>query len=511
MYQKIVVSNSTQEEEAVSNSTQKKEVIFKYIIPELDEGVTFVATVYQEDCETLATLSSDVIIPIATVGDDLTVQLEINEDFIASSGYFFPKENSTYAGTLVLCLRVEVIAPSSRRLQSDNQTARVIVSHETIVEVEIDLEEGLDLVTISNVEIPDAIKVTTDTLYNVLAYHCDDTNSRLNPDLQLWLDDFLQFCVEVDSLYEGETVHVMDVFSARFEQPYEDIIRSNKSLTIVSESVPKNTTQKTCAGGICNVKSQLGSKWFSDDTRQQINTIGVAVLAFASVADGTRQRFLRVPIAFPPANGSENHRRLQKSAEFSSFGLLTPLASEPSVPPGPVTDSDATTGAGELGLFVIVSAVVLCGCCTIFGWRRRRHRKAEEKSEMGSANTNALSLDSFDSCRKTDPSHQALCFDGNNVSVGNCIAPTRSFVVLLKEATPTKPFPRPSFEGAETRTFVAPLNEGPSRKSSRSQLLDGTYDAPTVSSTKSLRRPPSWVLITPPGFLQPRYEHSSLL
>ena len=41
----------------------------------------------------------------------------------------------------------------------------------------------------------------------------------------------------------------------------------------------------------------------------------------------------------------------------------------------------------------------------------------------------------------------------------------------------------------EIRTFVAPLNEGPLRTSRRSRSFNGTYDAPTVSSRKSLRRP----------------------
>jgi len=99
---------------------------------------------------------------------------------------------------------------------------------------------------------------------------------------------------------------------------------------------------------------------------------------------------------------------------------------------------------------------------------------------MGSANTNALSLDSFDSCRKTDPSHQALCFDGNNVTTGNSIAPTRSFVVL-----PTKPLRRPSFEGADIAVRYPPqaldgfLGAAPaSRRSRGGASVYGTDDAP---------------------------------
>jgi hypothetical protein len=102
-----------------------------------------------------------------------------------------------------------------------------------------------------------------------VAYHCNDSSDKLASRPNLAQGEALQLCVEIDATIGDTNIFLTDILSVDLDQTNMDQNVTHKN--IIDETVPDFLTSKLCQGGICNIKTQLGSRWFSDPIPGDIN------------------------------------------------------------------------------------------------------------------------------------------------------------------------------------------------------------------------------------------------
>jgi hypothetical protein len=373
---------------AFNNSTTTSEIVFLYDAPRLYENKTYGVTVFDADCKTIGS-NTITHLEDASVDRELTVLLDVDQGTISNSTYY-THVNITNA-VIGLCLRVDYF------LYGDS-----INFHETNLTINIDLTAGFNITSLEEMRIralQDTVSSNID--FPVVAYHCNELNDKLASKPDLVQGESLQLCVEIDPTIVNEGVFVTDILSVDLDQ--ENMDQNVTQKTIISETIPDFLTSKLCQDGICNVKTQLESRWFSDPIPGDINTTGIAILAFGSISGGSGQRlrYLRAPIVFQQsrhADGSELDRKLQQGGDdgnaVANFILSTSLNIPSSDDKIPFSDDKIS-----VLLFVGVALVVvlLVGfCCMIrwFGCFRRRKLGKHEEVEVTTKSEVAPELDS---------------------------------------------------------------------------------------------------------------------
>jgi hypothetical protein len=273
--------------------------------------------------------------------------------------------------------------------------------HETNVTIEIDLTadfeiDGLTLIRVES----DQDRADGRIQYPVVAYHCDESNVKQVPGPVLAQGQSMQMCVELDPTVINEFVFVVNILSIDLNQEKLDLSVTRKN--IIDEAIPNALTSKLCQGGICNIKTQLDSSWFSDPVPGEIEATGTAILAFGSLSSGLRQRFLRVPIVFRQRRhaysseidyelqGSEIDRELQQGDDgdslLSSFILSTSLKISPDDKTQPL-----------VYIAILVALFSCCGCCCWLTKRKFVPLSEEGESKNVPESDNTTSNDEDDS------------------------------------------------------------------------------------------------------------------
>jgi hypothetical protein len=361
---------------AFNNFTTTKEIVFLYDAPLLYENKTYGVTLFDDDCQTIGS-NAITHLEDASVDRELTVLLDVDQGTISNSTYY-TSVNITNA-VIGLCLRVDYY------LNGDS-----INFHETNLTIYIDLTAGFNMTSLEEMRIralQDTINTNID--YPVVAYHCNESNDKLASKPNLTQGDTLQLCVEIDPTFGDEGIFVTNILSVDLDQTNIDQNVTHK--TIIDEAKSDFLTSKLCQGGICNIKTQLESRWFSDPIPGDINATGVAILAFGSISSsGQGVRFLRTPIVFQKrshVDGSERNRKLQQGDDgnaFADFILSTSL----NLPSPDVMDEQNDkipvlmfVGAGAVLLLGLLASCCFCGIIRRFCWK---HEEAEVtmKSEL---------------------------------------------------------------------------------------------------------------------------------
>jgi hypothetical protein len=243
--------------------------------------------------------------------------------------------------------------------------------------------------------------------YPVKAYICQYDDSEDKKPVALTQGSVLKICIKVDdsvviddSIMAENIIIVEDILSVVISQPEGTATDSE----IITNAVADTLTYKVCReSGMCNVKSQLQSKFFSDSNPGDLRVDGVAILAISSSAvtvEGSTPavRRLRAPIrsllngddvkAFMAAHQHQKddketaivsvftdsaHRMLQDDANLSEFSLEVGLQGE--------------SGSTFLDAVVIVGILVAV-ICLLFWFRAENGRrvKKEEVTRHNSSN-----------------------------------------------------------------------------------------------------------------------------
>jgi hypothetical protein len=362
------------------NNTKNAEIVFLYDVPLLYENKTSRVTVMEDDCETIGS-NAITHLEYASVDRELKVMVDVDQETISGSTYY-QAINITNA-VIGVCLRVDYLLNGAS-----------VNFHVTNLTIDLDLTAEFILNNFQQLRIQsEQDRVNANFDFPIVVYHCDEVNDQLARRPVLAQGTALQMCVELDPVVNNENVFVVDILSVDLHQEKMDLNVTHKN--VIDETIPNPLTSKLCEGGICNIKTQLDSSWFSDDIPGEIETTGTAILAFGSLSDGQGQRFLRAPIVFRPRRhvhgGSELDRELQQGGEANELATFT-LATLLKIP----SEDDKK----QQVLFIcVIILVALLGCCC-FGisarliciWRKKRLAFAEEgeiidKAELESAAT----------------------------------------------------------------------------------------------------------------------------
>jgi hypothetical protein len=396
---------------AFDDANEESEVIFKYnFTGTLSDRKFLGVRLFQNDC--VSTPDASLAFVNSTTGDELSVELDIIQETISNSVHYIDLNGT--AAIIGFCLRVDY-----NYVDGDGLTESINF-YETNVTITVDLTANFTLDGISSDRTSaDAEAANADLDYPVEAYICLEDNSEVAVPGALEQGSILQVCVRIKDDVETQNVFVEDILTFRVSQPDGDASDS----TVIASGVPDPLTDKTCReGGICNVKTQLLSKFFTDVSPGDLRVDGVAILAFGKASlmpsssptqTGGGARRLRTPIrgllsaddvkAFMASqqynsnnnnnnnnNGDETglsvvsvaagtpQRRLQDAK--SEFGVDVGLVGIN----GPAVVEDETAAGGESAVVgaVVVLVLLACACGLGFFFFTRKDRKEETQNTM---------------------------------------------------------------------------------------------------------------------------------
>jgi hypothetical protein len=253
--------------------------------------------------------------------------------------------------------------------------------------------------------------------FPVLAYICLDDNSKVSSPTTLTQGSFLQVCVKVDNAVGSDTILVENILTFVVSQP-DGIATDSETIT---NTVADALTKKVCReSGICNVKTQLLSKFFTETNPGDLRVDGVAILAFGKASlmpsstptaapigrrlrvvpirglitgddvkafmtaqqrnidddndndgDGDNDRKSWVSLASLVTGSSQ--RMLQEGANQSGFGLEVGLNGDSG------DQSSSSGGVSTMIVAVIVLHLLAAGCGLVFFCCIRKRLKEEPK------------------------------------------------------------------------------------------------------------------------------------
>jgi hypothetical protein len=386
---------------AFDDTNEDCEVIFKYnFTGTLTDRKFLDVKLYMNDCVTAADAS--LAFTNTTSGDELDVELDIIQETISDSVHY--QDLNGTAAIIGFCLRVDY-----NYVDGDGLTESINF-YETNVTITVDLTANFTLTEISaDRTSADSEAANADLAYPVEAYICLDDNSEVTNPAALAQGSFLQVCIRIEDNVT-ENILVEDILTFVVSQPDSTATDSET----ITNAVADPLTDKVCReSGICNVKTQLQSKFFADSNPSDLRVDGVAVLAFgkaslmpsSSPTVGTPAvRRLRAPIrgllsgddvkALMAAQQQKKNndintdeskayvvsvvadssvqRMLQDGAAQSEFGLEVGLQGINGVPVNASSDGGITAIAAA-----VVVSILLAGGCAFGFWfytKRRSHK-----------------------------------------------------------------------------------------------------------------------------------------
>jgi hypothetical protein len=402
-----------------NDTNVNSEVVFKYnYTGNLSASKFLEVQLFESDCTTAADATALVFVN-NTDGDVLNIDLDIVQETITTSPHY--EEITTAEAAISFCLRVDY------NYIAGVDPAESINFYETNVTITVDLTANFTLTGIvAERTLADSEAADIKLDYPVEAYICEDDNSLVAIPDALTQGSFLQVCVKIDGNVTTDNILVEDILTFVVSQPGNLLSTDSETIT---DSVADPLTDKVCReSGICNVKTQLLSKFFTETSPSVLQIDGVAILAFGQASlmpssapskapSGGARRLRAVPIrglitgddvkTFMAAQQknlvSDNardesgvsvvsvvtdsaQRMLQGGENQSEFGLEVALQGID----GDSGDQDSSSGGGSS---IIVAAVVLivlaAGGCFAFVVCTRRNRKEDPKDIVDHDSSNA--------------------------------------------------------------------------------------------------------------------------
>mmetsp|Transcript_24194 Transcript_24194/g.46058 ORF Transcript_24194/g.46058 Transcript_24194/m.46058 type:complete len:512 (-) Transcript_24194:863-2398(-) len=343
-----------------SNTTDESEVTFLYEItgfetPEFGTSKYLEAIVYESDCVTY--VASEAILHRATMTkqNEYMLELDIVKEKIFDSPYYESIDNVT--GALHWCVRVNY-------MYYDGAVIHGVTYHETNVTVIIDMLSGFRLADIGFERVTADQAITTTRLQAPMeVYFCDDNDVEIDqPTFRQ--GSVLQICVRIADAASSQQVFVADVLSCSLNQLLEGVYEN-----VVDNTEPSALTTKRCRIGVCNIKTQLSSKFFARGSPGPLIISGTALLALG--VEG--QRSLKTSALLWPGvsersleeNGSDKQVESAKE-KYEKFTIGVSLDRD-------TRNQPAATRIVKVSIGVSVFLVV--GCCSVLACAGRKFQK----------------------------------------------------------------------------------------------------------------------------------------
>jgi hypothetical protein len=221
--------------------------------------------------------------------------------------------------------------------------------------------------------------------YPVEAYICLDDNSEVLSPAALLQGSFLQVCIKIDDTVITDNILVEDILSFVVSQPDGPATYAET----ITNAVADPLTEKICReSGICNVRTQLLSKFFTETIPGNLRVEGVAILAIGnaslmpSAAPTVAVRRLHAPIrGLLSGDDVKAHVAAQLMKAQSVFGVDVGINSDS----GGQGSSNSTAVVAAIVLIVLVVGSGFVG----FVWSTIRSHKEKAKNIVDRNSSNA--------------------------------------------------------------------------------------------------------------------------
>jgi len=399
-----------------NSESANSEVEFKYNYTGILSDNKFLETkLYRDDCVTPADESLAFVDLIE--GNELSLDVDIVQETITNSVHYTQTDDLGTSAAISFCVRVDY------NYKDFDGNTESINFHETIVDISVDLTANFTLTSIATDRTAaDAETADAALDYPVTAYFCVDDNSANSPD-PLAQGSVLQVCVKMDDSVT-EDVYVSNILTFVVSQPDGPA----SSSTNIAETVTDPLTAKDCTSnsdGICNVKTQLPSKFFTDPSPADLQVDGVAILAFGLPG---RRQLVAVPIQQTLRKTQAESRKLQDAANTEGndasgsnrdFNMQVGLAKQQP----PVAASDSSMGmmlAVVVVLILIVVAIVAYCCC--FGGASKKNRHEEEQYYEGEGEENFTPVTRTTMMKQQQSSQATVSSQNSQMSLSSAYA-----------------------------------------------------------------------------------------
>ena len=359
-----------------SDEAEDGEVAFKYVYEgELSDTKFLSYEILQYNCLDRGDGAVSVANDDLSNPGELVFDANIEQSIITNSIHY-AEVNDTFA-EIKFCARVDY---NYINLLGEGES---INFHESKISIGIDRTAGFTISSIDVIRVNATEENTAAELdYPVVAYFCDDLSVETGPE-PFTQGGAMQVCVKMDEEVVTEDVYVQDILSFTVSQPLGP---ASPSVAIVN-SISDRLTSKVCGvTGICNVKTQLQSKFFVDDIPNDLRVDGTAIIAFGSPNGERRQlkTYFRGTLGHSSGQQQLESRRLQGTQ--SPFDLNVTLYKE-EVVEGATNTTETTLMLGVLVSLVLSAflCIVLWVCC---GRTRRTTENVVVKYDMQVADNN---------------------------------------------------------------------------------------------------------------------------
>lgn len=264
--------------------------------------------------------------------------LDINQATISSSDYYTESENGLSA-EIAFCVRVAYLYDEDN---DPNTPDEGIFFHEMVLTISVDLTANFTLTALS-IDRSGAAEASADLKCEAQAYFCTDDRQPIPAPL-LSQGDVLQFCVEI-AKEDAHLFFIRDIMETDLEQDnngnqvYRETGDEHDDIIVNYES--NFLTSKSCIAGICQVKTQLASKYFTDRLPNPLTIIGSALCALGSAPDG--ETGYNIPIGGVPTETNTPTAPVMEAVTTSTEPTTTIV---PTTTTENITTTEATTTQG---------------------------------------------------------------------------------------------------------------------------------------------------------------------
>jgi hypothetical protein len=263
-------------------------------------------SIFQGDCVTEGSPGALEVLDEITIANDKEYQFDVNvlQATITETPEY--TDIDVTSAVINFCVRVDYYYDENGKTTPGGEDS--INFHETNVTISIDLTANFTLTAV-NVQRIDADAVDEDVQLDceVQAYFCDESSNPVSPEPTYQQGALMTVCVQIAES-DKDLYHLNDVLEMSIEQE-KTLSAINDVSQVVANQLATGLSDKKCKNGICNIRHQLASKFFNEQSPNALDISGVGICAFGPLSLYTR----RVDRAYE----SGLHGRCHRYREYS--------------------------------------------------------------------------------------------------------------------------------------------------------------------------------------------------
>jgi surface protein len=256
---------------AFNDATENSEAVFKYNHTgtlTADKNIT--VSLYEYDCVTVADAVALSQISDYSIANEISLDVDIDQETISGSNLYNSLNITT--AEILFCVRLDY--------EFEGESLNF---HETQVTISVDLSAGFNLTEILVVRTgADEAAATLDC--GVEIYYCYPNHTEVSPAPSYAQGQALEVCVIV----KPEDTHccIVDINNMDIDQDQDNDGEWDAHTDPITDTFTDGLSTKNCTesdGGVCYVKTQLPSKFFSVPNPADLTLTGAAIL---KICDG---------------------------------------------------------------------------------------------------------------------------------------------------------------------------------------------------------------------------------